>query len=282
MRARTIQTSPGARSRSPEHPSYSVGSTHRGPTDRKQRPDDEMSGDTRALRQTTGSLPEQAAAGPDDTNRSRNRSPKRPQYSGRDAVFPIRQAIGPDSTTRQSPSAAPLPANDPQDGGNRNRPPSRYGGTEHRHTYFSGNYILRYAEVSACRLRIRPQTSAATDYASGRPAPDRHQEDHPENAATESPHSTSEYAVVLYQAGISPAQSSARPQAGEPPDESAIPEGQEKSPRRQRTPSPTLRSRNRKQKTEGTRNKGRPPGNYKIIICWVRDDFILSNIPYFR
>lgn len=72
------------------------------------------------------------------------------------------------------------------------------------------------------------------------------------------------------------------PQAGEPPDESAIPAGQEKLPRRQSTPSPSLRSQTENKKTEGTRNKGRPPGNYKIIICWVRDDFILSNIPYFR
>lgn len=104
MRARTMQTAPGAGSRPPERPSYSVGSTHRGPTDRKRRPDDEMSEDTRALRQTTESLPEQAAADPDDTNRSRSRSPKRPQYSGGTLSF---RSDRPSAPTRRRDKVRP-------------------------------------------------------------------------------------------------------------------------------------------------------------------------------
>lgn len=151
----------------------------------------------------------QVVASPDDTNSSRSRSPKRPQYSGRDAVFPIRQAIGPDSTTRQSSSAAPLPANDPQDGGNRNRPPSRYGGTGHRHTI-----LFRQLHPSIRRGFRLPSSNPTADFRSHglRIRTARSRQTSRRSSGKRGPHGTSEYAVVLYQTGISPVQSSARPQ----------------------------------------------------------------------
>lgn len=171
-----------------------------------------MSGDTRALRQTTGSPPETGGCEP-----------------GRYKLLPEPVAEAPAilraGRCLSDPTGHRPRFDDEAKSVCRSvagkRPP-KTAATEivRRHDtvvpdigipYFSGNYILRYAEVSACRLRIRPQTSAATDYASGRPAPDRHQEDHPENAAAEPP-TAHPNAVMLYQAGISPAQSSARPQ----------------------------------------------------------------------
>ncbi len=151
----------------------------------------------------------QVDAGPDDTNRSRNRSPKRPQYSGRDAVFPIRQAIDPDSTTRQSPPAAPLPVNAPQDGGIRNRPPSRYGGTGHRHTI-----LFRQLHPSIRRGFRLPSSNPTADFRSHglRIRTARSRQTSRRSSGKRGPHGTSEYAVTLYQAGISPVQSSARPQ----------------------------------------------------------------------
>ena len=227
----------------------------------------------------------QVDASPDDTNSSRSRSPKRPQYSGRDAVFPIRQAIGPDSTTRQSPSAAPLPVNAPP---RRRQPKSsavtiRWYRTSAYHTFqaitsFDTPRFPPAVFESDRRLpqpRItHPDGPLPTDIKKiiRKTRPPRHIRICRD--ALSSRH--------LASAIIGTAAAVRGPQAGEPPDESAIPAGQEKLPRRQSTPSPSLRSQTENKKTEGTRNKGRPPGNYKIIICWVRDDFILSNIPYFR
>lgn len=211
MRTRTIQTPPGAGSRPPERPSYSVGSTHRGPTDRKQRPDDEMAGDTRALRQTTGSSPGnrrprtrtiQTGAG----RRSARNTPARRCLSDPtghrlrlddETKSVCRSVAGKRSPRRRHPKSSAVTI--------------RWYRTSAYHTFqaITSFDTPRFPPAVFESDRRLPQPRIT--HPDG-PLPTDIKKIIRKTRRPSSPHSTSEYAVVLYQAGISPVQSSARPQ----------------------------------------------------------------------